>query len=144
MHSRGDVADMATFAHASYGDDVVGEIVAELRRAVAARERGGIARERIVLDPGIGFCEARRAIDRRAAPAAAYRGARVSGAGGRVAKAVHRRDHGRRRSPADRVAGTVGANVAALDARRAAVSRPRRAARPRSAGRRVGDLRSGA
>ncbi|HEX4684451.1 MAG TPA: dihydropteroate synthase, partial [Gemmatimonadaceae bacterium] len=30
MHSRGGVPDMATFAHASYGDDVAGDVVREL------------------------------------------------------------------------------------------------------------------
>src|SRR5262249_50299803 len=32
MHSRGVVADMATFEHATYGDDPVGEIVEELNQ----------------------------------------------------------------------------------------------------------------
>ena len=56
MHSRGDVADMATFAHADYGDDVVGEVIARARRA---RRRARAARESTAsassLDPGIGF-----------------------------------------------------------------------------------------
>ena len=55
MHSRGGVSDMATFDHASYGDDVVGEMLGELLPRAAAAERAGIRRESIVLDPGIGF-----------------------------------------------------------------------------------------
>ncbi len=56
MHSRGGVADMASFAHADYGTgDVVESVVEELadstRRAVAA----GVDPERIVIDPGLGF-----------------------------------------------------------------------------------------
>src|SRR5581483_5418089 len=54
MHSRGDVSDMASFAHAVYAD-VVGEVVAELQHCVERAVTGGVARDRIVLDPGIGF-----------------------------------------------------------------------------------------
>jgi dihydropteroate synthase len=38
MHSRGDVATMATYAHATYGDDPVGEVIAELRAAVGGAQ----------------------------------------------------------------------------------------------------------
>jgi dihydropteroate synthase len=55
MHSRGGVSDMATFAHASYGDDVMGEVIDELLPRAQAAEAAGIRREAIVLDPGIGF-----------------------------------------------------------------------------------------
>src|SRR5438477_263101 len=55
MHSRGDVADMATFASAVYGDDVVGDVTDELRTRVTVARAAGIADERIVIDPGIGF-----------------------------------------------------------------------------------------
>ncbi|MDQ3515495.1 MAG: dihydropteroate synthase [Gemmatimonadota bacterium] len=55
MHSRGSVAEMASYALASYGEDPVGDIVRELadcaERAIAA----GVARPSIVLDPGFGF-----------------------------------------------------------------------------------------
>jgi dihydropteroate synthase len=57
MHSRGDVADMATFTHANYGADVVGEVAGELAQAVERATRAGVARERIVIDPGIGFAK---------------------------------------------------------------------------------------
>jgi len=54
MHSRGGVSDMATYAHAIYAnflDDMLGE----LRDRVDAVERAGVRRERIAVDPGIGF-----------------------------------------------------------------------------------------
>ncbi len=57
MHSRGDVSTMATYAHASYGSDVVGEIIAELEETVGAAEQAGVSRERIALDPGVGFAK---------------------------------------------------------------------------------------
>ena len=55
MHSRGTVSDMATFEHATYGEDVVGEVLGELLPQARAAERAGIRRTAIVLDPGIGF-----------------------------------------------------------------------------------------
>ena len=57
MHSRGGVSDMATFVHASYGEDPVGEMVGELREAVARAREAGIAPGAIVVDPGIGFAK---------------------------------------------------------------------------------------
>lgn len=54
MHMRGTPADMAT--RAIYAD-VVGEVAAELSAAAARAERAGVPRERIVLDPGIGFAK---------------------------------------------------------------------------------------
>jgi dihydropteroate synthase len=55
MHSRGGVSDMATFEHATYGDDVTGEVLAELLPQAQLAERAGVRRDAIVLDPGIGF-----------------------------------------------------------------------------------------
>jgi dihydropteroate synthase len=57
MHSRGDVATMGTYAEAGYGDDVVGEIIAELGARVEWAREAGVARERIAIDPGIGFAK---------------------------------------------------------------------------------------
>lgn len=54
MHMRGSPLDMQE--RAQY-QDVVGEVVSELRRAVARAETGGIRREAIVVDPGIGFAK---------------------------------------------------------------------------------------
>jgi dihydropteroate synthase len=114
MHSRGDVSDMATFAHADYGADPVGEIIAELRQRVACAERAGIGRARIVVDPGIGFSK------RGSTSLAAIGGLR------RFAElelpllvgVSRKRFIGEitgTTAAADRVAGTAGANVAALD-----------------------------
>jgi dihydropteroate synthase len=55
MHSRGTVADMASYENAVYGNDPVGEIVAELEENVQTAQRAGIHPGRIALDPGIGF-----------------------------------------------------------------------------------------
>lgn len=57
MHSRGSIPDMATFVHATYGADVVGEVAEELRERVAAANEGGVECARIVVDPGIGFAK---------------------------------------------------------------------------------------
>lgn len=52
MHSRGDSADMT--AAASYAD-VVAEVSTELGGALAAVVSAGVARQLVVLDPGLGF-----------------------------------------------------------------------------------------
>ncbi|MFD7500023.1 dihydropteroate synthase [Streptomyces sp. NPDC059850] len=54
MHWRGQSIDMNN--RAVY-EDVVGEVAAELRTSVEAAVAGGIAPERIVLDPGLGFAK---------------------------------------------------------------------------------------
>ena len=55
MHSRGTVADMASYDKAVYGSDPVGEILSELEESIATAQRAGIHPGRIALDPGIGF-----------------------------------------------------------------------------------------
>ena len=52
MHMKGEPATMQQAAHY---DDVVGEVKAFLKERVAACLAAGIARERIVVDPGFGF-----------------------------------------------------------------------------------------
>lgn len=54
MHWRGHSAEMQQ--RAVYRD-VVGEVLAELGERVAAAEAAGIASERIVIDPGLGFAK---------------------------------------------------------------------------------------
>ncbi len=54
MHTRGTPADMAS--RAVYGD-VVEEVAAELDQALARAARAGVRRDRVVLDPGIGFAK---------------------------------------------------------------------------------------
>ena len=55
MHMRGDPATMREKPHY---DDVVGEVTAELAARIAACEGAGIARDRICIDPGLGFAKA--------------------------------------------------------------------------------------
>ncbi len=51
-HLRGEPA---TMQHAIRFDDVLQEVEDELATSIARAERAGVARERIVVDPGIGF-----------------------------------------------------------------------------------------
>jgi dihydropteroate synthase len=53
-HTRGRPATM--YAEAAY-DDLIGEIAAELRAAVASAIAAGVPLERIILDPGVGFAK---------------------------------------------------------------------------------------
>ncbi len=52
MHNRGRSRDM--YREAVYGD-VVGEVVAELDSAIQRAVAAGVPRDRIIVDPGIGF-----------------------------------------------------------------------------------------
>jgi dihydropteroate synthase len=54
MHMRGTPATMQ--AQASYAD-LLGEVAAELRAAMARAAAAGIPEERVILDPGIGFAK---------------------------------------------------------------------------------------
>jgi dihydropteroate synthase len=54
MHMRGTPADMAS--RAVYGD-VVADVARELEVAVARAVAAGVDRERIILDPGLGFAK---------------------------------------------------------------------------------------
>jgi dihydropteroate synthase len=54
MHSRGALAELATYDHASYGD-VMQDVAGELGAAAVRAQDAGVAREAIVLDPGLGF-----------------------------------------------------------------------------------------
>jgi dihydropteroate synthase len=57
MHSRGGVEDMAGYAHAVYGTDIVADVVEELRQATERATRAGVDGAAIVVDPGIGFAK---------------------------------------------------------------------------------------
>ncbi len=113
-HARGDVASMATYAHATYGDDPVGEVIAELRAAAGIALHVGVAADRIVLDPGIGFSK-RSAVS----IAALSELPRLVELGYPVLVGASRKrfigDITGVAVPAERVGGTVGANVAALE-----------------------------
>lgn len=113
MHSRGSVAEMASYAHASYGEDVAAEIAAELSMRIADARAAGVEAMRIVVDPGIGF--AKRTEHSLAAlaglPTLAALGfpVMVGVSRKRVIGQITGVDE-----PTKRVMGTVGANVAAL------------------------------
>ncbi len=112
MHSRGTVRDMATYQHADY-DDVVNDVRTELESRVAAALAAGVARERIVLDPGLGF--AKRSEHSLAVLAGLPR-LRALGFPMLVG-ASRKRFVGEltgEAAPAARLAGTLGAHVAAL------------------------------
>lgn len=55
MHSRGDLASMASYDGADYRGDVVGDVIDELRQAVDRATSAGVSADRIVIDPGFGF-----------------------------------------------------------------------------------------
>ena len=55
MHSRGTIQDMGTYAHATYGADVTGDVLSELSGQVAVALAAGADPASIVIDPGIGF-----------------------------------------------------------------------------------------
>ena len=54
MHTRGRSSDM--YQQASYGD-VVSEVLDELRESVAFATGAGVAKDRILIDPGLGFAK---------------------------------------------------------------------------------------
>ena len=54
MHTRGRPEDM--YAHAEYGN-VVRDVLADLTRAIARAEDYGVARESLIIDPGVGFAK---------------------------------------------------------------------------------------
>ena len=113
MHSRGSVSEMATYSHANY-DDVVDEVMAELRERVSAGREAGVADACIAVDPGIGFAKrSEHSLDVLAAlpELAAWGHPVVVGASrkrfvGEITGMV---------APSARVHGTVGANVVALE-----------------------------
>jgi len=113
MHSRGGVAEMATYALAEY-QSVVSEVQTELQQQVATARKAGIADDRIALDPGIGF--AKRGPH---SLAVLHRLGEISALGFPVMVGVSRKrfiaDLTDEPVPANRVAGTVAANVAAME-----------------------------
>lgn len=113
MHSRGGVAEMGTYRYAQYGDDVVGEIIAELEGAVATARTAGVAAESIVVDPGVGFAKRSEHSLRVLAELDRFAPLGYPVLVGTSRKRFIGELSGVHRA-AERVAGTVGANVAAL------------------------------
>lgn len=115
MHSRGGVHDMATYTHASYGEDVIEDVITELGQAAERAEQAGVAHEAIALDPGIGFSKrTEHSLDVLA------RLERLTALDYPVVVGVSRKRFVGELSgvsvPAARVEGTIGANVMALAA----------------------------
>jgi dihydropteroate synthase len=54
MHSRGDIAHMATYENAVYGD-VISEVMSELSSQLLRADEAGVDRKAVVIDPGFGF-----------------------------------------------------------------------------------------
>lgn len=113
MHSRGGVSDMATFDHATYGPDVTGEVVSELAAQLAVARASGVGDDALVVDPGIGF--AKRTAHSLTLLAELPR---FGSLGCPVLVGVSRKrfigEVNEVRIPAERVEGTIGANVMAL------------------------------
>ncbi len=114
MHSRGDVANMASYKNVDYSDDdVVGAIVEELRIATGNAIAAGVDPRRIVLDPGLGFSKRPEQTVAALAniPKLLELGFQV------MVGASRKRFIGGItgvEEPAERGAGTIGANVVAL------------------------------
>jgi dihydropteroate synthase len=112
MHSRGGVSDMATYAHADYSE-FLSDVVAELEVAVDRAVSAGVRREAIVVDPGVGFAKrtehSLRILSQLAALSALGRPVMVGASRKRFVGELSRVS-----VPRERVAGTLGANVAAL------------------------------
>ncbi len=113
MHSRGSVAEMGTYRYAQYGKDVVADVIGELGQSVQGAISAGIARGSIVIDPGIGFAKRSEHSLRVLAELG-----RVCALGFPVMVGVSRKrfvgELSGVNAAADRIAGTLGANVAAL------------------------------
>jgi len=113
MHSRGGVSEMGTYRFATYGADVMGDVIGELQSAATAGECAGVERTRIALDPGIGFAK-------RTEHSVAVIGAldRLANLGYPVAIGVSRKRFVGELSgvstPADRVDGTIAARFGGL------------------------------
>ncbi|HEY2377145.1 MAG TPA: dihydropteroate synthase [Gemmatimonadaceae bacterium] len=113
MHSRGNVSEMGTYADASY-DDVVDEVLTELRERVTMARDAGVAEDCIAVDPGIGFAKrSEHSLNMLSAlPELVEWGYPV------VVGASRKRFVGQiagGEEPSERVYGTVGANVVALE-----------------------------
>ena len=113
MHSRGGVSEMGTYAHANYGEDVVADVVTELRLSIAGARRAGVADACIAVDPGIGFAKRTPQSLRLLAGLPT-----LAALGYPIAVGVSRKrfvgELSGVREAADRLYGSVGASVAAL------------------------------
>ena len=114
MHSRGSVSDMAGYSHADYAQgDAIRAVVDELRTAADLAIAAGVERHRIVLDPGLGFAKR----PAQSVEVLAHL-RRLTELGFEVMIGASRKrfigELTGVKLPADRGAGTIGANVVAL------------------------------
>jgi dihydropteroate synthase len=113
MHSRGGVSDMATYDHAHY-ESVVDEVRRELAGQIEVAQSAGVAPESIAVDPGIGF--AKRGVHSLAVLSGLNS---IADMGHPVLVGVSRKRFIAELTdepvPTNRVAGTVAANVVALE-----------------------------
>ena len=113
MHSRGNVTEMGTYVHASY-DNVLREVLSELRDRVAAARREGVPASAIAIDPGIGFAKRGEHSLRILAAIPEF-----VAWGHPVVVGVSRKrfvgEISEVKGVEERLYGTIGANVAALD-----------------------------
>ena len=113
MHSRGGVSEMGTYEFAVYDRDVVAVIRGELESSLLVAREAGIEAQSIVIDPGIGF--AKHSEQSLAALAGLPS---LTAIGYPVLVGVSRKrfigELTGEETPAERVFGTTGANVAAL------------------------------
>ncbi|MBV9510382.1 MAG: dihydropteroate synthase [Caulobacteraceae bacterium] len=118
MHRRGDARSMDTLAHY---DDVVAEVADYLAARAEAAQAAGVARERIWLDPGLGFA---KTTEHNLALLAGLPRITVLGfpvlVGASRKRFISRIDPSSR-TPADRLGGSLAAALAAARAGAAAV-----------------------
>jgi dihydropteroate synthase len=104
---------MGTYRYAEYGADVVADVIRELAASAELALSAGVARESIVIDPGIGFA---KRTDHSLRVLAELE--RLEALGFPVMVGVSRKRFVGELSGVERaesrIAGTVGANVAAL------------------------------
>ena len=108
-------------------DDVVSDVKAFLEERLAFAVGEGVAEERVMLDPGIGFGKTRRAQPRADRAARRARRDRAPVVFGVSRKSFLGKLTGR--EVGDRAVATAAANVLALERGASRVPRPRRAAR---------------
>ena len=113
MHSRGNVTEMGTYMHASY-DSFLRDVLSELRDRVAVARHKGVPASAIAIDPGIGF--AKRGEHSLRILAAIPE---LVAWGHPVVVGVSRKrfvgEISEVKGVEERLYGTIGANVAALD-----------------------------
>ena len=101
MHMRGTPEDMHTLAHY---DDVAADVTRELGQRIEAAMRAGIARDRIVVDPGIGFAKTAAQSLQLLQPVAGAWHPGLPHPGRRLPQVVPGSDHGRT-GPSEAAAG---------------------------------------